>query len=93
MQPLEPQIQRFKLYYRLVNFKTVKTFFIFCLKVWEMAVLQPSEPENLMFNGKLSFCCPRYNGGSRISVYEVSCYFVTCSLIKVFCIRYIFKMM
>ena len=58
LQPLDPQIQRFKLYHRLVNFKTVKIFFIFCLKVWEMAVLQPSEPENLMFTGKLSFRCP-----------------------------------
>ena len=58
-----------------------------------MAVVQPSEPEKLMFNGKLSFCCPRDNGGSRISVYEVSCYFVISSFIKVVCIRYIFKMM
>ena len=36
-----------------------------------MAVLQPSEPLNLMFGRNISFDSPQYNGGSRISDYEV----------------------
>ena len=37
-----------------------------------MAVLQPSEPKGLAFsNGKLEFLIPEYNGGSRISEYEI----------------------
>ena len=37
-----------------------------------MAVMQPSEPQSLTFrNGKLDFLCPEFNGGSRISEYEV----------------------
>ena len=36
-----------------------------------MAVLQPSEPQHLTFDGKLNFSSPRYNGGSRISEYAV----------------------
>ena len=36
-----------------------------------MTVHPPSAPQNLTHNGSLSFCSPQYNGGSRISEYEV----------------------
>ena len=49
----------------------VKPFSPCYLKVYEMAVHQPSEPQNLAFDGKLKFSSPLYNGGSRISEYEV----------------------
>ena len=49
-----------------------------CLKfneysqVVEMTVLQPSEPQYLLFNGAISFSSPKFNGGSRILEYEAS---------------------
>ena len=41
-------------------------------QVYEMTVLPPSAPQHLTHNGSLSFCSPQYNGGSRISEYEVN---------------------
>ena len=40
-------------------------------QVYEMAVLPPSAPQQLLFDGRLSFCKPEHLGGSRISAYEV----------------------
>ena len=40
-------------------------------QVYELAVVPPSAPQELMFDESLSFSSPKYLGGSRISGYEV----------------------
>ena len=40
------------------------------LKVYEMTVLPPSQPQDVTFRSNIAFCSPLYNGGSRISEYE-----------------------